>query len=254
MISKYKKFLFAGAIFFCAIQQVIAEVKYYDVGQRKFVSAPEVEAKSNGDIKVKLKKGSSASQTVRYGRYTKIRTPKPRQVATMEKAYAAKKYAEVISIGEKLLKDPQYKYLGWGSKIAMMKGRSEIAQKDFSEAVKTFKSARGFAKSDGNESLIEDSYLEARFLKGDKVKPGDSPSPFNYKLRGMLYEQEAIDNGDDRSLNQKAMLEYLKVVMLYDKKQGGTNRKESLEKLIPLMKKIGDNRFQDFQKLLDSEY
>lgn len=194
----------------------------------------------NGDLEVVLKKGS-ATTMLRKGTYQFAFVPKTQQLDTLSKAMADSNYQEALKIIPNLM--ASFKYLGWGDYIAACEceanlelGNIEAAKKALAVALCTQGVNKSFVSRAQALCLLKDKKYDKadEILKQLIMSKDDDEAAMAFTLRAKSFEAQG---------NKKlAVLEYLKLILLFDSKQIGYERKEAKARAITLMKEMNDPR------------
>jgi tetratricopeptide (TPR) repeat protein len=167
--------------------------------------------------------------------------PKPAEVAALEKLFDEKNHAEVIKSAPAVF--DKYKYLGWCYVIAALEAESHLAQGKINDARRVISSASrlgGEHRDKLNGAIVKLYIADKDFAKADAIlkrqlrDADDSTAAQAFCLLGEMAEAQ-----DDK---KQAVLEYLKVLMLFDGKKAGEARTIAKSRALRLMREMKDPR------------
>ncbi len=187
----------------------------------------------NVDDKLKM---PFAAGSYRYGFI-----PKPAEVAALEKLFEEKNYDGVIKSATAVF--DKYKYLGWSKVIAALEAESYLNQGKITEARKVISAASRIGGEFGeklNGAMVKLYISDKDFAKAEAIlkrqlKDADEPTAAQaFCLLGEMAEAQ-----DDK---KQAVLEYLKVLMIFDGKKTGEARAIAKTRAMKLMREMKDPR------------
>lgn len=167
--------------------------------------------------------------------------PKPKEVAALEKLAEEKNYAEISKTAAAVFE--KYKYLGWCNVIAALEAEACLAQDKINDARKIISAASRLAGEyrDRLNGVIVKLYIADKdyskaeaILKKQLQNADDLTAAQAFCLLGELAEAR-----DDK---KQAVLEYLKVLMLFDSKNAGDYRATAKTRALKLMREMKDPR------------
>ena len=167
--------------------------------------------------------------------------PKPKEVADLEKLFEEKNYDGVIKSASAVF--DKYKYLGWSYVIAALEAESYLAQGKINDARKVIAAASrigGEYREKLNGAIVKLYIADKDFSKADAIlkrqlkDADDATAAQAFCLLGEMAEAQ-----DDK---KQAVLEYLKVLMLFDGKNVGEARATAKSRALKLMREMKDPR------------
>ncbi len=167
--------------------------------------------------------------------------PKPQEVAALEKLFAEKNYDEVIKNAPAVF--DKYKYLGWCYVIAALQAESYLAQDKTNDARRVISAASrlgGEYRERLSASIVKLYIADKDFARADALlkrqlrDADDSSAAQAFCLLGEMAEAQ-----DDK---KQAVLEYLKVLMLFEEKKVGETRAIAKSRALRLMREMKDPR------------
>ena len=174
--------------------------------------------------------------TYRYGFI-----PKPNEVAALEKLFEEKNYDGVIK-GAPAVFD-KYKYLGWCYVIAALEAESHLAKGKINDARKVVAAASrigGEYREKLNGAIVKLYIADKDFSKAEAIlkrqlrDADDVTAAQAFCLLGEMAEAQ-----DDK---KQAVLEYLKVLMLFEGKKVSEERAIAKSRALRLMREMKDPR------------
>jgi tetratricopeptide (TPR) repeat protein len=203
---------------------------------------------SNGTII--LHKGNAEVQ-FRKGEYERAFIPQPEGVKRLRQSFEQADYDRVVEEAEYLFS--QYKYLGWAGRIAYMHGQALIEQEAFQDALTVLKQATQYPMDDAQKYKLNkaqaECYLElgenkqaSRLLQELKKAEDEEIALFSFYANGKLLREQGKEN--------EAIIEFLKVVMLFDNEQDQAEPyySQSKKAAVELLKKINDKSYERIQE------
>lgn len=167
--------------------------------------------------------------------------PKPQEVAALEKLFAEKNYDDVIKNAPAVF--DKYKYLGWCYVIAALQAESYLAQDKTNDARRVISAASrlgGEYRERLSASIVKLYIADKDFARADALlkrqlrDADDSSAAQAFCLLGEMAEAQ-----DDK---KQAVLEYLKVLMLFEEKKVGETRAIAKSRALRLMREMKDPR------------
>jgi len=167
--------------------------------------------------------------------------PKPQEVAVLEKLFAEKNYDAVIKSAPAVF--DKYKYLGWCYVIAALQAESYLAQNKTNDARRVISAASrlgGEYRERLSASIVKLYIADKDFARADALlkrqlrDADDSSAAQAFCLLGEMAEAQ-----DDK---KQAVLEYLKVLMLFEEKKVGETRAIAKSRALRLMREMKDPR------------
>lgn len=167
--------------------------------------------------------------------------PKPNEVAALEKFFEEKNYDGVIKNAPAVFE--KYKYLGWSNVIAALEAESYLTQGKINDARKVISAASrvgGEYRDKLNGAIVKLYIADKDFSKAEAIlkrqlKDADEPTAAQaFCLLGEMAEAQ-----DDK---KQAVLEYLKVLMLFEGKKAGEARTIAKSRALKLMREMKDPR------------
>ncbi|MFW5996437.1 MAG: hypothetical protein ACOCQP_00325 [Lentisphaeria bacterium] len=208
------------------------------------IEGEDISADEDGNIK--LTREGGASQTFRRGRYEYAFTPKPGEVEELEKALENENYDKILDQASDVFDD--YKYLGWAAVIGAIESEAYLADDDPEQALRTIDYAEKFAQL--HTARLREVKAKALLAAGDlkeaeevaqklKKDDDDERAAFAFNVTGDILQEQ----GKER----EAVLEYLKTLLVVAPQEDQRAHQEAREKVIALMKKLGDDRYKQFE-------
>ena len=183
-----------------------------------------------GNLKLQMAR-NGPTQTFKKGSYAYAMVPKPREVTALERAKPQVVIKQAGAIFE------QYKYLGWGDHISYLEGMAHIDTKNYAEAKKAFERGQRYRARHGDQ-LVKGMALALLGLKQlDRVQPmleqmlkssDEKTAAFAFNVRGRILA--------DQGKKKEAVLEFLKVLLLFKPGSVGRERKEAKGQVVALLK------------------
>jgi hypothetical protein len=167
--------------------------------------------------------------------------PKPQEVAALEKLFAEKNYDDVIKNASVVF--DKYKYLGWCYVIAALQAESYLTQNKINDARRVISAASrlgGEYRDKLSASIVKLYIADKDFTRADALlkrqlrDADDSTAAQAFCLLGEMAEAQ-----DDK---KQAVLEYLKVLMLFEEKKVGETRAIAKSRVLRLMREMKDPR------------
>ena len=205
------------------------------------LKAFDIKVKSpNGDLNVLVKQGQ---QPLLFSRnmYRFAVVPKPQQVEQLGAALLADKYDDVLAASKQLYE--AYKFLGWGDYIACCQAQAYLGKNNFDEANKALALAKR-TPGPNREDIIETEIkclIKAQkydkteeLLKNLMMSKDDTIAAKAFNMRG----EALLAQGQKK----QAVLEYLKTLLLFDKKKAQAERAYAKKQAVAIMKELKDPR------------
>ncbi len=177
----------------------------------------------------------------RIGTYRYGFIPKPAEVVTLEKLFEEKNYDGVIKSAPGVF--DKYKYLGWSNVIAALEAESYLTQGKINDARRVISTATrigGEYRDKLNGAIVKLYITDKDFDKAEAIlkrqlRDADEPTAAQaFCLLGEMAEAQ-----DDK---KQAVLEYLKVLMLFEEKKVGELRTIAKSRAMKLMREMKDPR------------
>ena len=175
------------------------------------------------------------------GEYRYGFVPKPREVAALEKLFEEKNYDELQKNAQAVF--DKYKFLGWNNVVAALQAESYLAQDKVNDARRSIAAAhriQGAFRDKLNGAIVKLYIADKEFDKAEAI--------LNRQLRDadeQLAAQafcllgEMAEAQDDK---KQAVLEYLKVLMLFEGKESAELRSLAKSRALKLMRDMKDPR------------
>lgn len=246
MIQRFRKVL-TLAVIFCAFTSEAQQKPCYVItksGNR--VSGVSLNADANGTLTLKLD-ATGASTTFKRNQYTAAFVPRPDAVKQLESAFEKGKADLVLKYGPTILE--KYKYLGWADVISYYYGMAVLKQNDSEKALKIFRQGRSFPGRHGDlldmgsvsALLALEKYDQAAPILERMLNEADGEqAAFAFNARGDI----EASRGNERD----AVLEYLKTLLVFEPGVAEEYRNEAKQRVVSLLKEMGDARYKDFEK------
>jgi len=194
---------------------------------------------------------AGVTRTFRPGQYRAAWIPKPQEVSQIEAAFAAKRFNEVPEMVDRVY--PRLRWVGYGGLLSVLKGKSFIERAQFRDAEQAFAigvrdeklsaTIQAELRTGVVQALIGQENFDAAERQLASLGTSDErTAPYIYKARGYLAEK--------RGKRKEAVLEYLKVVLLYTNPPAAQVRRECLERVAALLREDRDVRAEIFEKML----
>ena len=195
---------------------------------------------ANGDLNVLVKQGQ---QPILFSKnmYRYAVVPKPQQVEQLGNALLASKYDDVLAAAKQLFES--YKFLGWGDYIACCQAQAYLGKNNLDEANKALALAKrtpGPNKDDLIATEIKCLIKAGKYDKTDELlknlmmSKDDTTAAIAFNMRGEAY----LAQGQKK----QAVLEYLKTLLLFDKKKAQAERAYAKKQAVAIMKELKDPR------------
>ncbi len=195
---------------------------------------------ANGDLNVLVKQGQ---QPILFSKnmYRYAVVPKPPQVEQLGAALLADRYDDVINASKSLYE--AYKFLGWGDYIASCQAQAYLGKNNLDEANKALALAKrtpGPNRDDLIETEIKCLIKAQKYdkteelLKNLMMSKDDNIAAKAFNMRG----EALLAQGQKK----QAVLEYLKTLLLFDKKKVQAERAYAKKQAVAIMKELKDPR------------
>ncbi len=206
----------------------------------------DIVASAQGDLTIKVGAGT---RELKRGQYQYVVTPRPTEVATLERLLAEKRYDNIIANADKVFE--KFRFLGWGGRIAAIDATARLAKNDAAGALRVLQQASQpdiaarFADevTRGRISALialQRANEAAPLLQQLKSSKDDRVAAFAFLSEGQMLEQQ----GNKR----EAMLSYLKTVLLFRDGAGVDPEKaQAKARVVALLKEAGDPRAKQFE-------
>ena len=210
--------------------------------------AEDIKVKNaNGDLNVFVNKNQ---QPILFSRnmYRYAVVPKPQQVEQLGNNLLADKYDEVIAAAKQLY--DAYKFLGWGDYIACCQAQAYLGKNNLDEANKALALAKrtpGPNRDNILETEIKCLIKAGKFdkteelLKNLMMSKDDNIAAKAFNLRG----ETLLAQGQKK----QAVLEYLKTLLLFDKKKVPAEHAYAKKQAIAIMKELKDPRVSKIEAM-----
>lgn len=223
---------------------------HYVDRQGRTHQAENITADAQGNLRVEL--GEGVVRTVRRGDYRYALVPKPDRVAVLEDLFRRGDYGRFLDNVRTVFN--QYRYLGWGGKLAYWQGEAEMSRNNPELARDAFVRADNYAIDDQQREQISMGLIKALLalqeneeaaakLQELKTVRGDHAAAFSFLAKGQLLARQ----GDE----DQAILEFLKTVLLFeaDEEEIRELREEAREHLLALLRERGDPAYDRIKNL-----
>ena len=202
---------------------------------------------ANGDLNVLVKQGQ---QPIPFSKnmYRYAVVPKPQQVEQLGNALLANKYDDVLAAAKQLFE--AYKFLGWGDYIACCQAQAYLGKNNLDEANKALALAKrtpGPNKDDLIATEIKCLIKAGKYDKTDELlknlmmSKDDTTAAIAFNMRGEAY----LAQGQKK----QAVLEYLKTLLLFDKKKAQAERAYAKKQAVAIMKELKDPRVSKIEAM-----
>ncbi|MBR4673598.1 MAG: tetratricopeptide repeat protein [Victivallales bacterium] len=202
---------------------------------------------ANGDLNVLVKQGQ---QPILFSKnmYRYAVVPKPQQVEQLGNALLANKYDDVLAAAKQLFE--AYKFLGWGDYIACCQAQAYLGKNNLDEANKALALAKrtpGPNKDDLIATEIKCLIKAGKYDKTDELlknlmmSKDDTTAAIAFNMRGEAY----LAQGQKK----QAVLEYLKTLLLFDKKKAQAERAYAKKQAVAIMKELKDPRVSKIEAM-----
>ena len=202
---------------------------------------------ANGDLNVLVKQGQ---QPILFSKnmYRYAVVPKPQQVEQLGNALLANKYDDVLAAAKQLFES--YKFLGWGDYIACCQAQAYLGKNNLDEANKALALAKrtpGPNKDDLIATEIKCLIKAGKYDKTDELlknlmmSKDDTTAAIAFNMRGEAY----LAQGQKK----QAVLEYLKTLLLFDKKKAQAERAYAKKQAVAIMKELKDPRVSKIEAM-----
>lgn len=177
----------------------------------------------------------------RVGSYKYGFIPKPKEVAALEKLFEEKNYDGIIKAASAVFE--KYKYLGWSNVIAATEAEAYLAQGKTNEARKVISAAArigGEYREKLNGSIVKLYIADKDFDKAEAIlKAQLRNADEQLAAQAFCLLGELAEARDDK---KQAVLEYLKVLMLFEGKSVSDVRALAKSRALKLMREMKDPR------------
>ncbi len=185
---------------------------------------------------------SGISTTVRRDDVQSVVTPKPAEIAALDKSLEAGAADAVLAAAPGLM--TKYQYLGWSAYLRYLEGMAKLTKKDGDGAMQAFKA--GLENPDQFEAQLTRGRIQVLLLQQknqevlsliDKMiadAKSDREAAFAFNTRARAYA--AMENR-----KKDAVREYLKTLLATKADQAPTERDEARRAAVALLKEMGDN-------------
>ncbi len=232
-----KKTLLVVLIAFAALS-TYAQKCYLVKTDGSQLKAQDIKVKNpNGELIVTIKQGQSMPFARNMYRYAVV--PKPPQVEQLGNDLLADKYDEVLNKSKQLY--DAYKFLGWGDYIACCQAQAYLGKNNLDEANKALALAKrtpGPNQDNILETEIKCLIKAKKFneidekLKKLMTSKDDATAAKAFNMRG----EALLAQGQKKP----AVLEFLKTLLLFDKKKVQEERAYAKKQAVAIMKEIKD--------------
>ncbi len=212
------------------------------------VYGSKLEADRQGNLTLNLEEGR-VTRRFKKGRYRAAYVPRPKSVRNLQAAFTDGEFGYIDENADKILQ--QYGYLGWGDMIMYIRAKVALDRNKPEQALKHLKEGQeypGIHKALTARALAETYVALEDFDKAERQigrvldetdKAGMLAAMFN--LKGDLRAAQGRE--------KEAVLEYMKTILLFDKKEAGDNFEQARKSMVELMKDMNDRRYQKFENL-----
>ena len=210
------------------------------------VSGVSLDSAPDGTLMLEMQPGGP-KQTFKPGSYRFAYMPKPKPVATLEKAYEAGKHDLVAQHGPGIYS--KFKYVGWGDYVAYIEGMSLLDTRKAEQALAKFDLGSKTPGKRGDEltkgrimalvALERDDDALGELEKLTKVDDEDVAA-FAFNTRGQILVRQGK--------KKDAVLQYLKTLLLFEQADVARERDEARKQVVALLKEMNDPRAKDFEQ------
>jgi len=204
------------------------------------IMGDELRVNDAGDLQLQI---GGATRVFRRGSYRDAWVPKPQNVSLLEKALEQKRYDIIVKNAQKVF--DEFKYVGWGGHVAYMHALALLEQGQAQQALNVLLEGEPVAgrfleevvKGKTEAYLALDKTAEAAKLL-EKLKASESAetAAFAFKASGELLQKQGNI--------KEAVLEYLKIVLLFEPGRADRTRQDAKQRAVALLKEIGDERWK----------
>ncbi len=228
---------YAGAVW--------AQGAYVIDGQGNRIQGQDIIVKQNGDLELKI---GNATRGFRSGSYKYAFVPKPNDVVLLEKALEQERFDVIVQQAPRIFEN--FKFVGWGGRIAYLEGSAYLEQKNYQKALDVFQNGERYAGPQMDQIMRGKvrAYLALDRAKDatpllETLRKAEAPeiAAFAFNASGQLLEKQGK--------NKEAVLQYLKAVLLFEPAVGGYERKQAKQNVVALLKQMGDERHKTFQSM-----
>lgn len=207
----------------------------------------ELVVDAGGTLKLKLGP-DGPTQSFKPGRYRYGYVPRPKAVAGLEKAYSSGQFDMIRKYGPDVFE--KYKLLGWGDHIAYLRGMVLVDEGKYSQAYELLKTAQRYIVHHGGElrkALVLvltglERFDEAKSLLRKMTATAEGPdAAFAFNTKARILSKEGK--------RKEAVLEYLKVLLLFEPGPADRERDEARKEAVELLKNMKDPRWQEIGSL-----
>lgn len=222
---------------------VQAQKPYVIDSEGRKIEGDAIQASEKGVVKLKIGAGV---RTFAPDEYRLAFSPKPTDVARLESMLEQENYDIILERGKAIF--DKYKYLGWAGRITYLRAQAHLAKNQPEQALQLVESAEPFVKLNEvqvriarvNALLQLDRNDEAEELLAElKKAESDQVAAFAFNAAGDLLAK--------RGQKKDAVLEYLKTVLVIDSEVAPEAQKAARERVVELLKEMGDQRYEKFQ-------
>ncbi|MFA6816751.1 MAG: hypothetical protein WCS73_10715 [Lentisphaeria bacterium] len=198
-----------------------------------------ITADDNGNITLTI--NDKMKMPFRYRKYRLAVIPKPDNVKRYEDLLEGEKYNDIIENYDKMMK--HYKFVGWSYTIITTQTEALLKLNKLEEAKKVLRQASqypGVELEKINNAMIRVYIADSNFDKAEtilkqQISKGNEETAMNaFLLRGEMAEK--------RGLKKEAVLEYLKVLILFNDKNNSSLRDQAKNKAVILLTQLKDPR------------
>ncbi|NMA43655.1 MAG: hypothetical protein GX946_09780 [Oligosphaeraceae bacterium] len=203
------------------------------------VRGRELSADAKGNLVLNV--DDKMTMPFKVGEYRYGFVPKPAEVTTLEKLFQENKYEELLKNAQAVF--DKYKFLGWNNVIAALQAESYLAAGNTNEARRCIAAAhriQGEYRDKLNGAIVklyiaDKEYDKAEAILNRQLRVADE----QLAAQAFCLMGEMAEAKDDK---KQAVLEYLKVLMLFEGKECADMRSLAKSKALRLMREMKDPR------------
>ncbi len=217
-------------------------------GEGNRVYGSELKADGQGNLTLTLGEGR-VTRRFKKGNYKAAYVPRPTEVRKLQAAFSKGEFKYIDQNAADVLEE--YGYLGWGDMIMYIQAKVALDRQKPQQALEYLRRSQDYpgihdvltarALAETYVALEDYDKAERQIEKVLNEVDNEATLAEMFNLKGEMRAAQ------DRK--EEAVLEYMKTVLLFDKKTTGGKYEQAREKMVELMKDMNDRRHQKFENL-----
>lgn len=217
-------------------------------GEGNKVYGTELKADRQGNLSLSLEDGR-VTRRFKKGTYKGAYVPRPSEVRKLQAAFSQGEFKHIDQNADDVLEE--YGYLGWGDMIMYIRAKVALDRNKPQEALEYLKRSKEYPPmhDEYNARALAQAYVDLEdYDKAerqiDKVLDDAEKKTVMVEMFNLKGKLRAAQDRD-----KEAVLEYMKTVLLFDKKSVGDRYEQARKSMVELMKDMNDRRYQNFENL-----